>query len=52
MAKNNSFLVEIWNFLKIRKMWWLAPIILLLIIAGLVIVGFSSAFSIRKPRGF
>ncbi len=25
---------------------------ILLIIAGLVIVGFSSAFSVRKPRGF
>lgn len=31
-------LKEMWDFLKIRKKWWLAPIIILLLLLGLLIV--------------
>lgn len=36
--KNKSLLVEVWDFLRIRKVWWLTPIILMLILVGLLIV--------------
>jgi len=37
---------ELWNFMKERKKFWLAPIILILIILGLLIVfGGSSAIA-------
>ena len=29
-----SFIFEIWNFLKIRKKLWLAPIIFIMIVLG------------------
>lgn len=29
---------EFWAFLKVRKKWWLGPIILVLILFGLIIV--------------
>jgi len=44
--KNKSFLGEFWAFLKVRKAWWLAPIIIMLLLVGiLIIVGQSSALS-------
>ncbi|MEM3373737.1 MAG: DUF5989 family protein [Candidatus Woesearchaeota archaeon] len=44
--KNKSFLLEIWDFLKVRKAWWLTPIILMLIlISVLIIFSQSSAVS-------
>lgn len=46
MDQNKPLLIEIWDFLKVRKAWWLAPIIVLLILAGvLIIFGQSSALS-------
>ncbi len=33
-----SIIAEFWTFLKIRKKWWLAPILLFLIILGALIV--------------
>jgi hypothetical protein len=36
--KNMSILAELWDFLKTRKKWWLAPIILVLLFVGLLIV--------------
>lgn len=46
MGNNKSLLGEVWDFLKIRKKWWLLPIIILLILAGaLIIFGQSSALS-------
>ena len=39
-------LVEIWDFLKVRKAWWLAPIIITLVLVGvLIVVGQSSSLS-------
>ncbi len=46
MGKNRSLLVEIWDFVKVKKAWWLLPIILMLILAGtLIIFGSSSILS-------
>ncbi len=46
MAKNKSLLGELWDFLKVRKAWWLTPIIVMLILVGaLIILGQSSALS-------
>jgi len=45
-AKNRSFLGEIWQFLRVRKAWWLIPIIVMLVIVGLLIIfSQSSALS-------
>ena len=33
-----SILKEFWNFLKIRKKWWLAPIVFFLLILGILLV--------------
>jgi hypothetical protein len=46
MAKNKHILAEIWDFLKVRKAWWLTPIIIMLILVGLLIIlGQSSSLS-------
>lgn len=46
MPKNKPLLVELWDFLKVRKAWWLAPIIIMLILVGaLIILGQSSSLS-------
>lgn len=33
-----SILMEFWDFLKIRKKWWLAPIIIFLVLLGVFII--------------
>jgi len=33
-----AFCREFWEFLRIRKKWWLAPIIILSVVLGLLIV--------------
>ena len=39
-----SFLIEFWNFLKVRKKFWLLPIILVLaLFGGLIILSQGSA---------
>lgn len=40
-----DFLGELWSFLRIRKRFWLAPIILILLLLGALIV-FSSSSAI------
>lgn len=32
-----SLLKELWDFLRVRKKWWLLPIIVLLLLLGLLI---------------
>ena len=32
-----SLLKEFWDFLKVRKKWWLAPIIIMLLLLGFLI---------------
>jgi hypothetical protein len=46
MPKNRGLLAEIWDFLRIRKVWWLTPILILLVLVGvLIIFAQSSALS-------
>jgi len=33
-----SFLSELWNFLKVRKKFWLMPIIMIMLLLGVLIV--------------
>jgi hypothetical protein len=33
-----SIVKEFWNFLKVRKKWWLIPIVMILLLLGAVIV--------------
>lgn len=33
-----SIIKEFWQFLKVRKKWWLAPIIIMMILLGALIV--------------
>ena len=33
-----SILAEFWDFLKVRKKWWLAPIVIILLLLGALIV--------------
>jgi len=32
-----SILKEFWDFLRVRKKWWLAPIIIVLLLLGVLI---------------
>lgn len=37
---------ELWEFMRVRKIWWLGPIIVLLVLLGLIIIfAESSALS-------
>ncbi len=46
MGENKGFLRELFGLLKARKVWWLAPTIILLVFASaLIIFGQSSAIS-------
>jgi len=46
MRKNKPLIVEMWQFLWYRKVWWLAPIVILLAIVGLLVIfGQSSTIS-------
>ena len=41
-----SFVKDLWRFLRERKLWWLIPVILFLIIIGvLLIIGGNSAIA-------
>ena len=33
-----EFLLELWDFMKVRKAYWMGPIILILMLFGLLIV--------------
>lgn len=37
MAKN-SLLRELWAFMRVRKKWWLAPLLLVLFLVGTLLV--------------
>ena len=46
MPNNKPLLIEIWEFLKVRKAWWLVPIIIMLVLVGILIIfAQSSALS-------
>jgi len=41
-----SILKELWDFLKVRKRFWLAPIIIIFVLLGLLVVfAQTSAFA-------
>jgi hypothetical protein len=33
-----SIILEFWDFLKVRKKWWLAPIIIFLVLIGAMLI--------------
>lgn len=33
-----SIIAEFWEFLKVRKKWWLAPVVIFLVLLGALIV--------------
>ena len=35
---NSSLLREFWEFMKVRKKWWLAPIIIVMLLLGSLLV--------------
>ena len=46
IGKNKGLLGEIWDFLKIRKKWWLLPIIIMILLVSVFIIfGANSALS-------
>ncbi len=45
MGNNQGLFKELWDFLKVRKMWWLTPIIIMLILVGILII-FSQSSAI------
>lgn len=41
-----DFIKEFWAFIRARKRWWLAPVLILLVLIGiLLVVGASSAIA-------
>lgn len=45
IKKRLHLLSEFWDFMRIRKMWWMAPIIVLLLLAAVFIVAGGSTLS-------
>jgi hypothetical protein len=37
-AAHPSFAREVWDFLRVRKKWWLGPIVLVLVLFGALVV--------------
>lgn len=35
---NKSLIFEVWDFLKVRKAWWLLPIFITLLLVGFLII--------------
>ncbi len=38
MMSKMSIIKEFWGFLKVRKKWWLAPIVLILLLLGALLI--------------
>jgi len=38
MAKSRGIVSEFWEFLRVRKKWWLAPIIVVMLAVGALLV--------------
>ena len=38
MAKSKGIVSEFWDFLSARKKWWLAPIIIVMVMVGALLV--------------
>ncbi len=37
-AKRPSLMTELWSFMRVRKKWWLGPIVLVLVALGALVV--------------
>jgi len=48
MGNNYSLLKEFYNYLRIRKKWWLAPVLAMLLIIGLFLVS-GQTYSYIQP---
>lgn len=35
---NNSMIGELWDFLRVRKKWWLLPVIVIMLLVGTLVV--------------
>jgi hypothetical protein len=33
-----SILIELWHFMRVRKKWWLLPIVMIIVLLGLILV--------------
>lgn len=38
MASNHGLMSELWAFMKVRKKWWLLPIIIVMVAVGALLV--------------
>jgi hypothetical protein len=38
MLRRLSIFAQLWDFMRVRKKWWLGPIIAMLILLGLLLV--------------
>ena len=38
MARRSGLLGELWQFMRVRKKWWLVPLILLMVVIGGLLV--------------
>ena len=46
--KNQSTIGEIWDFLRVRKRFWLAPIIIALLLLG-ALIAFAGSAGVASP---
>ncbi len=46
--KDQSFVGEIWDFMRVRKKYWLAPIIIALVLLGALII-FAGQAGVVSP---
>jgi hypothetical protein len=40
---------EFWDFLKVRKKWWLTPIVVVMVLLGALVILASSSGSALSP---
>lgn len=38
MAKRRGVFFELWDFMRARRKWWLAPIIIVMVLVGTLLV--------------
>jgi hypothetical protein len=38
MARRSGLLHELWMFMRVRKKWWLVPLILLMVMIGVLLI--------------
>lgn len=38
MSRKGGLLSELWAFLRVRKKWWLAPVLIVLVLVGSLLV--------------